>query len=253
MSRTSLSRCIKIIGLVIISIFSITGVSNAGIILTDSAVFSTNSSGENWPGWIWNTQAPPNDSPSPGRWNMYYSSSLDPQNPIFINSINETPDTNINIDLAVGTHTFLIYGETVTSTLHPEQHFVLNLYFDGNQSAPNISGLYGPTCRVVCAASHWNGLDLFGNSGLGGNQDAQEAGIVSFISAGLKLELTKFTWDINRNVDHVWSYWGDTVPYSSGSGIPDFVGEVTLRVTSIPEPSLSALMSLGLALLFTLK
>ena len=218
-------------GLLVVAALVTTSVSHAGIILSDSAVFSTNSFGENWNGWIWNTQAPPADTPD--RWNMYYSSSLDRQNPVFINSINDS-STNINLDLTAGTHTFLIYGETVTPTLHPEQHFVLNLYINGNQSAPDISGLYGPTCATVCAASHWNGLDLLGSSGLGGNLDAQEAGTLIYTSAGYQLELTSFTWDIDPGIDSVWSHWDDTIPYSGGSGSPDFVGEITLRVIAVP-------------------
>jgi hypothetical protein len=219
-----------------------TGVSQASVMLTDSSVFSTNDAGENWNGWIWNTQAPPADSAN--RWNLYYSSSLDPQNPTFLNSENNA-STNIDIELTPGIHSFLIYGETVTTDLHPLQHFVLNLYFDGNQAAPDISGLND--CPDVCAVSHWNGLDLFGNSGLGGNLDAQEAGTLIFTSGGHTVELTKFTWVINENVDRVWPHWDDTVPYDSGSGNPDFVGEIELNVTAVPEPMTIVLMGLGIA------
>ena len=211
----------------------------AGVMLTDSAVFSTNGFGENWNGWIWNTQAPPDDAPN--RWNLYYSSSLDPNSPIFINSMNEPTATEVNIDLAVGTHAFLIYGDSVTTDLHPEQHFVLSLYFNGNQSAPDISGLFGSACPAVCAASHWNGLDLLGSSG------EQEAGTLQLMSGGLLLELTRFTWSINEDIDLVWPHWDNTSPYSSGNDRPDFVGEIILRVSAVPEPPVALLMGLGLA------
>src|SRR5690606_3863849 len=101
--------------------------AHAAVYLTDSAVFSANQFGENWNGWIWNTQAPPADGPD--RWNLYYSSSLDPQNPVFINSGNGAT-TNIAIEMSPGTHSFLVYGESVTTSLDPLQHFVLSLYFD---------------------------------------------------------------------------------------------------------------------------
>lgn len=217
--------------------------AEANIMLTDSAVFSANSAGENWNGWIWNTQAPPADGAN--RWNLYYSSSSDPLAPVFVNAGNDA-GININIELAAGTHTFLIYGETATASLDPLQHFVLSLYFEGNQAAPDISGLYGPGCPTVCAASHPNGLDLFGNSGLGGNTDAQEAGALIFASGGQTVTLSKFTWEVGPNVDRVWPHWDDTAPYDSGSGVPDFVGEIVLRVTSVPEPATLGLLMAGL-------
>lgn len=220
-----------------------TGVSHAAIMLTDTAVFSANGAGENWNGWIWNTQAPPADTAN--RWNVYYSSSSDTQNPVFLNSGNDAA-TNINIAMTAGTHTFLIYGETVTTTLDPLQHFVLSLYFDGNQAAPDISGLYGPDCPTVCAASHSNGLDLFGNSGLGGNLNAQEAGTLSFASGGTTVALTKFTWNVAQDVDQVWQHWDDTAPYNNGSGVPDFMGEIQLRVFVVPEPASFSLFGLGM-------
>lgn len=214
--------------------------AHAAVYLTDSAVFSTNQFGENWNGWIWNTQAPPADGPN--RWNMYYSSSLDPQNPVFINSENDA-STNISIEMSPGTHSFLVYGESVTASLDPLQHFVLSLYFGGNQSSPDISGLYGSQCLVVCAASHWNGLDLFGASG------EQEAGTLVYSAGGVTVTLTAFSWAIGSNVDKVWPHWDNTAPYSSGSGTPDFVGLITLQVSQVPAPGSVALLALGLAVL----
>lgn len=219
------------------------GSAFSAVLLTDSSVFSANSSGENWNGWIWNTQAPPVDTPN--RWNLYYSSSSDPMNPVFINSENDS-STNINIAMTAGSHSFLIYGEAVTTSLDPMQHFVLNLYFGGNQAAPDISALHGQSCAGVCAASHWNGLDLFGNSGLGGNTDAQEAGTLIYASGGSQILLTGFTWAIDEGVDEVWPHWDNTLPYGGGSGTPDFVGEITLRVTQVPEPPTLAILLFGL-------
>lgn len=243
MARSRIIGGLKALAVVAAATLGPASVSHAAVMLTDSAVFSTNGAGENWNGWIWNTQAPPADTPD--RWNVYYSSSSDPQNPVFLNSGNGSA-TNINIAMTAGTHTFLIYGETVTTALDPQQHFVLSLYFDGNQAAPDISGLYGPDCPTVCAASHSNGLDLFGTSGLGGNANAQEAGTTAFASGGVTVELTKFTWNVAQGVDEVWSHWDNTAPYNNGSGVPDFVGEVVLKVTAVPEPATLSLFALGL-------
>jgi hypothetical protein len=211
--------------------------------MTDSAVFSANSAGENWNGWIWNTQAPPADLAN--RWNLYYSSSSDPANPVFLNTGNGA-STGIAFDLGVGTHRFFVYGETATTQLDPQQHFVLNLYFGGNQAAPDISGLYGAACPVVCAAGHPNGLDLFGNSGLGGNPAAQEAGTLAYASGGYQVALSDFTWAVGDGIDAVWPHWDNTAPYDNGSGTPDFVGLVELRVTAVPEPAGLALLAAGL-------
>lgn len=214
--------------------------AHAAVYLTDSAVFSANPEGNNWNGWIWNTQAPPADVPD--RWNMYYSSSLDPQNPVFINSGNAS-STNISIEMSPGTHSFLVYGESVTTSLDPLQHFVLSLYFDGNQSSPDISGLYGSACPSVCAAGHPNGLDLFGNSG------EQEAGTLVHSAGGTTVTLSAFSWAIGENVDEVWPHWDNTAPYSNGSTQPDFVGLVTLQVSQVPAPGSLPLLALGLAAL----
>lgn len=214
--------------------------AQAGVSLTDSAVFSSNNEGENWNDMIWNTQGAPDI-----RWNLYYSSSTDPDNPVFINAMDDE-STQINLHLNAGIHTFLVFGDSTGMTLDPQQHFVANLYFEGNQGAPDISGLYGPDCPTVCAASHPNGLDLFGNSGLGGNLDAQEAGTLSFLANGYLVELITFTWELNPNVDAVWPHWGDTPPFDTGNGRPDFVGLLQLRVTEVPEPLALGLMVLGL-------
>jgi hypothetical protein len=244
MTKRSKSIAIRTLAaLLLVASLSTAGAARAALMLSDSAVFSANGAGENWNGWIWNTQAPPADSAN--RWNLYYSSSSDPLNPVFLNSVNNDA-TSISVSMTPGTHSFLIYGESVTTSIDPLQHFVLSLYFDGNQGAPDISGLYGPDCLAVCAASHANGLDLFGNSGLGGNANAQEAGTLSFTSGATTVTLTKFTWNVAENVDRVWSHWDTTAPYSGGSGVPDFVGEIELRVTAVPEPASSLLFGIGL-------
>lgn len=224
------------------------GPSQASLTLTDSAVFSSNPAGENWNGWIWNAQGLPEDSAN--RWNLYYSSSNDPQNPVFLNSGNDA-GTSLDIDMTPGTHTFLIFGESLGVALDPLQHFVLNLYFNDNQAAPDISGLYGTACPSVCAASHPNGLDLFGNSGLGGNTNAQEAGTLMFTGGGRVVQLTKFNWAVDEDVDQVWAHWGNSGNYVSGSGTPDFVGEVELTVraldtAAVPEPATLGLLATAL-------
>lgn len=221
--------------------------AEAGVRLTDSAVFSSNDAGENWNGMIWNTQGAPDI-----RWNLYYSSSTDPDNPVFINSMDDA-NARIDLHLGVGIHNFLVFGDSTGAALDPLQHFVLNLYFDGNQNAPDISGLYGPACPAVCAASHGNGLDLFGNSGLGGNLAAQEAGTLAYLANRYLVELITFTWELDAALDAVWPHWGDTPPFDNGNGRPDFVGLLQLRVTAVSEPLAIGLIVMALGLMSGLR
>lgn len=217
------------------------GMAEASVKLTDSAVFSADGTGHNWLGWIWNTQGSGTDAPN--RWNMYYSSSLDPNNPTFINSGNEA-SAQISIDLSAGVHDFVIFGERAgdPAPYSDDLHFVANLYFDGNQSAPDISGLYGPTCTTVCAASSPNGLDIYGNG------PDQEAGTLEYQSGGSKVVLSKFSWALDDQVDQVWPHFAGAYN-GTYSGTPDYVGQLQLTVTPaavIPLPAAWALLGTGL-------
>ena len=92
-----------------------------------------------------------------------------------------------------------------------------------------------------CVGSSPNGLDLYGNSG------AQEAGTLTYASASSLVTVSEFSWVTDRrDIDQVWPHWHNAVPYNNGSRTPDFFGQVTLRVTNVPEPTL--LLLLGAAL-----
>lgn len=204
--------------------------------LTDLTVFSTNADGHNFYALHWNTQGAPDD-----KFNVYLSTSADFTNPVFINGGNDA-STSINIDLAPGTYYFTIFGESAFTPIPSDVHFVTNLYFDGNQSAPGISGLYGTACPSVCAAGDANGLNIFGQSG------HPEAGTLSWTDGIVNVALTEFTWITDRrDIDAVWNYWANHPPYSSGSGTPDFFGTLRLEVTAVPEPGTTLLFLAGLA------
>ena len=64
--------------------------------------------------------------------------------PDFLNSHNDSR-AQVNIPLAPGEYTFRLIAEPVAQTLPAELHFVLKLYFDGNQMPPDISGLTVPS------------------------------------------------------------------------------------------------------------
>ncbi len=218
--------------------------AEADVILTDSTVFSANSTGHYWLSWLWNTQGQPEDGPD--RWNLYYSSSTDPLNPLFINSGNDA-STEIAIAMTPGVHDFVIFGERAgdPTAYANDLHFVANLYFDGNQTAPDISGLYGPTCLTVCATSSANGLDLFGNP------PQQLAGTLDYKSGDTTVSLTHFSWAVDEAVDQVWPHYAGDY-FGAYSGTPDFVGRIQLTVTQpapIPLPAAWVLLGTGLFLL----
>lgn len=204
--------------------------------LTDLTVFSTNSVGHNYYALHWNTQGAPDD-----KFNVYMSTSADFSNPVFINGGNDAT-TSINVDLAPGTYYFTLFGESAFTPVPGDVHFVTNLYFDGNQSAPGISGLYGVACPDVCAAGHPNGMDVFGSSG------HPEAGTLSWTDGIVNVTLNEFTWITDRrDIDEVYPYWANHAPYSGGSGTPDFFGTLQLTVTAVPEPGTTMLFLAGLA------
>lgn len=196
--------------------------------LTDSTVFSANQFGENYNGWMWNTQGSGTDTRN--AWNMYYSTSPDPATPAFVNSGNDS-SAEISIALTSGVYDFVIFGEqTGAPTTDPALHYVLNLYFDGDQTMPGITGLTGATCVGVCTASHWNGLDLFGNSG------AQESGALSYVSGSTTVTLTGFSWIADDTIDQVWPHYAGDY-FGNYSGTPDFVGHLQLTVSEVPLPA----------------
>jgi hypothetical protein len=194
--------------------------------LTDSAVFSANSNGENSKGWIRNTRGATDDLR-----NMYHSGSVEPENPAFVNSGNG-PETELNIALAPGTHRFVIYGDQTGQDpgAVPRFQFAVNLSVNG-ALGPSISGL---TCPAgICANSHPNGVDFFGVSG------RQGAGTRTHAVAGHTVTLTGFTWVADDAVDLVGPYFARLFD-GSGSGRPVWVGTIELHVeggTVVPLPA----------------
>ena len=210
------------------------------VTLTDITVFSSNSEGNNWNSLIWNTQGADTDVPAPGRFNLYITAdALSELSPTFINGFNDER-TRIALPLVEGDQTFSIYGEGVNAAFDPLQHFVLNLYFGGNQAAPGISGVQNLSGTALAPASHPNGLDIFGNSGHAG------AGSLSVEIAGRLVTLKAFSWVTDGQRDVVWDYWANDPIYSDGSSRLDYYGSFTINVSAVPEPGTLALLGLGL-------
>lgn len=212
-------------------------------VITDVTVFSSNSEGNNWNGLIWNTQG--HDTDPVDHYKLYISADpLGTAVPSFLNHGNDA-GTRVSLPLSVGTQTYSVYGEGVGWIFDPAQHFVLNLYFDGVQSAPGISGVQGLDNAGLAAAGHSNGLDIFGTSG------QQEAGTLSVVLGNQRVTVSDFSWITDGNRDVVWNTWANDAPYAGGSGTLDYYGSFSLIVQTVPEPStlpLVAFAALGLAL-----
>ena len=209
--------------------------------LTDITVFSSDATGNNWNSLLWNTQGADTDTPAPGRYNLYVTPDpLSDATPTFLNGFNDSR-TRISVALAPGDRTYSIYGEGVNRAFDPLQHFVLNLYFNGVQSGAGISGVQNLANSSLMAASHPNGLDIFGNAG------QAEAGTLSTLIDGYLVTLTAFSWITDQQRDVVWDYWANDLPYASGSQRFDYFGSFTLNVRAVPEPGAIVLLGIGLA------
>lgn len=217
--------------------FLTAGTALAAPVLSDLAVFSSNAEGGAYGGLLWNTRGKPEDVPD--RYNIYVSESADPSAPVFVNGFNDDR-TRIALSLAPGTSTFLLFAESTGAAPDPAFSFALNLFF-GNSDQPAISVLAGPDCVGVCAATAGNGSDIFGN----GLQAA--AGTAETVTGGNRVRVTGFSWAYRDSTDTVWTGWANDAPYSGGSGVPDYVGSLTLQVAPVPLPA--ALWLLGAALL----
>jgi hypothetical protein len=229
----------KLAARMVVALALILPLSAGATLLTDITVFSSNSEGNNWNSLIWNTQG--HDTDTPNRWNLYASHDpLSVATPTFVNGFNDSR-TRVSLSLGAGDNIFSIYGEGVGSNFDPRQHFVLNLYFNGVQNAPSISGVQNLTNDNLASAGHANGLDIFGNAG------QQEAGTLSALMGDQLITLTQFSWITNSQKDVVWPYWANDPIYSNGSGQSDYYGTFILNVRTVPEPTTLALMGLGLA------
>jgi hypothetical protein len=208
--------------------------ANSAPVLSDMTVFSTNVEGNQFSSLLWNTRGNPQDVSD--RWNLYISRDpLSAASPKFVNGFNDDR-ANISLPLDVGLHTFSVYAESVSQIFDPAQHFTLNLYLNGQQSAPSISGAQNLTNDGLVAVGHPRGLDIFGNV------EQKEAGTLTAFVGGYQVSLESFTWITARDRDVVWSYWANDPDYSKGSGTPDFYGSFTLRVATVPEPGTLALV-----------
>ena len=206
---------------------------NAGATtITGLTNFSTDASGGASNGQIWNTQA------GDGFYNLYVAPSASGS---LFNSGNSA-STSVAMSLSPGTNTFFLFGEPGSE----QSHFALNLFFNGNNSAPGISVFaaqddeISPAYPAFSANSNASTLTLAVVGGVGG------AGTLVFVDGSTVVTLTNYSWSRPAvfQTDRVSGF------DSSPSGANDFVGQLTLQVrisdTAVPEPATALLLGLGL-------
>ncbi len=213
----------------------ISPVAASATALTDITVFSSNSDGHVYGpvfSLIWNTRGVPDD-----RWNLYLSGDpVSDLTPGFINSANDG-NAQPSLLLPLGSSTFSIYGNGVgLNYLDPvHQHFVLNLYFDGVENAPGISGVQNLGNSNLQPAGSPNGWDIFGANWQAG------AGTLSTTIGNQSITLTEFSWITGGQRDVVGPY------VTTPNGELDFYGSFTIDVANVPEPATLGLLGLGVA------
>lgn len=107
---------------------------------------------------------------------------------------------------------------------------------------PDVRGPSHPAVAKLCTKSGTNGQNITGTA------FQPEAGTLAWNDGSVNVTLAEFTWITNRtDIDEVWPYWADHVPYGGGNGTPDFFGTLRLEVTAVPEPGVVLLLLTGAA------
>ncbi len=227
------SRLAIIFGIGSVFLTASAGPASADIALTGLIEFSMDATGASSGGSIWNSRG------GDAFFNLYVTGADSGIGGGFVNSGNAA-GAGINLTLSPGTSQFFIFGEPGADI----GHFALNLFFNGNNSAPGISAFAAtntsatPPSPSFAADGSLSTLALDGSSAAG-------AGTLDYTSGGTTVTLTAYQWSAPgiENLDRVSAF--NDVP----SGANDFVGSFTLQVSTVPEPASVAMLAGGAVVL----
>jgi hypothetical protein len=210
------------------------GSLSAQPILTGIGVFGCDSTGAADNSGEWNTV--PGD-----RFVDVFLAAGSTLNGAFINGATDA-QAAINIPLSPGQYTYRLFG----GSGYQDAYHAISLCFNGN-ATPGISAFgatqYSPSAPPPGFQANRNAsaYDLNMNAGPGANS-------LSFQQGNTLVTLAAYSWADPScyNVDRISAPFGN---YGSigQDGVPDWVGLITLNVTSVPEPGTGALAVLGAA------
>ncbi|MEK7780328.1 MAG: PEP-CTERM sorting domain-containing protein [Verrucomicrobiota bacterium] len=205
--------------------------------LTGGTLFSANATGTAAGFETWNTVG------GDAAYNFYLTSGglAAP----FINSGNGGA-ASPSAALPLGTHTFSIFAESASQGAL--SHYGLNLYFNGG-ATPSVS-VFAP--RTTSSIPPYPAFSA--NSSLTTPQQnltyGPAAGTLSFASGGQIITLTSYFF---ASPETVFSMDRVSPVNNVPSGFGDYVGQFTLNVTPVPEPTTAPLVLLGLFAAAALK
>lgn len=203
--------------------------------LTGISEFSSTASGQASGGSVWNTQG--------GELvvNLFVSSGTSLSNP-FINGPSDAA-TSISTPLSLGINTFtFLAGSGGVLPNH-----AMNLFFNGANSTARIS-VVAPTKTTVGTTPAFTANSSTTTFALNGSTVIPGANSLSFLDGSRLITLSDYFWAAPSvfSVDRVAAPFGDP-GHVAADGVSDWVGQITLTVTQVPEPGAAALLLLGLA------
>lgn len=210
----------------------ILGRLSAQPVLTGIGVFGTDSSGASDNSGEWNTV------PSDRFVDVFLSSGSSLSGP-FINGPADA-GAAISLSLVPGQYTYRLFGGSGTA----DSYHAISLCFNGS-STPAISALAATQYSANSPPGFQaNGsplaYDLNMNLATGANS-------LSFQQGNTLVTLTQYSWadPTCYNVDRISAPFG-SYGVIGQDGVPDWVGEITLNVTTVPEPASCSLLLMAL-------
>lgn len=240
-------RAIKVFALAMILAISFANQPlPAQVTLTGAVEFSTDGLGNAFDGSIWDTTS----GTGPGaRSDIFFISGPNYSTGSFINGPTDS-QAAINIPLTAGNIYTFSY---VASPGDFNANHALNLFFNGNNVNPNIS-VFGPTQTNGITPSFAANGGVSTYSPVANSGTVPGANSLTYQNGNTLVTLTGYFWAEPSlyNIDRTSAPFGDP-GFVGTDGNPDWIGQFTLNVTTVPEPQSIALIALGAGALIAVR